>query len=214
MLKRALLTAAAACAFAASPAYAQATLVAAPGSNPYAGPAPTYDFEAPAPVTGGLVTTGDLSGIRAQPFGSTGNYWTVGPSDGSPGFLDLSSFAAIGAISFIWGSVDSYNTLELVDRLGATIKTFTGSDVVLPPNGNQTDPATNPLVKLSIDAPYQYNIGGLRLTSTQNAFETDNYAVSAVPEPAIWAMLLIGFGFIGASLRGKKRQERLRVNYA
>lgn len=215
MFRRAIMTAAAACAFAAAPAYAQATLTAVPGSEPYAGPAPTYDFDTSTPTyTGGFVTTGDLSGVRAQPYGSTGNYWTVGPDDGSPGFLDLSSFAAIGAISFIWGSVDSYNTIEVLDRLGNVINTFTGADAAVNPNGNQTDPVTNPLARISIAGADQYNIGGLRLSSTSNAFETDNFAVTAVPEPAIWAMLLIGFGFIGASLRGKKRQERLRLKFA
>jgi hypothetical protein len=207
------MTAAALCAFAAAPAYAQATLVVAPGSDPYAGPPPTYDFETPAPVTGGTVTNGFLSGIHAQPFGSTGNYWTVGPTEGSPGKLDLSSFAGIASISFIWGSVDSYNTLEVLDRLNNVIATFTGADAALPPNGNQNDPATNPLATLTFDGIMQGNIGGLRLSSTQNAFETDNFAVTAVPEPGIWAMLLIGFAFIGAFLRGQKRQTRMRLKY-
>jgi hypothetical protein len=208
------MTAAALCAFAAAPAYAQATLSVAPGSDPYAGPAPTYDFETPAPVSGGTVTTGFSGGVHAQPFGSTGNYWTVGPTEGTPGKLDLSSFAGIASVSFIWGSVDSFNTLDVLDRLDNVIATFTGANAALPPNGNQTDPTTNPLATISFDGIMQGNIGGLRLSSTQNAFETDNFAVTAVPEPAIWAMLLIGFGFVGVSLRGRKRQTRMRLTYA
>jgi len=205
--------AAAACALAACPAYAQIAITAVPGSDPYAGPAPTYDFESAAPVTGGLVTTGFVNGVRAQPYGSTGNYWTVGPSDGSPGVLDLSSFAAIGAISFIWGSVDQYNTIEVLDRLGNVLQSFTGANAAVNPNGNQTNPITNPLARISIGGADQYNIGGLRLISSRNAFEVDNFAVTAVPEPAIWAMLLIGFAFIGAFMRGQKRQQRLRLKY-
>jgi hypothetical protein len=214
MLKRTLMMAAAACTFAAAPAYAQVNLSAVPGSDPYAGPAPTYDFESPAPVSGGLVTTGDLSGISAQPYGSTGNFWTVGPTDGSPGEMNLSSFAGIASISFIWGSVDSYNTLEVLDRLGNVLETFTGADAAVSPNGNQTDPITNPLALLTFSGTTQGNIGGLRLSSTSNAFETDNFAVTAVPEPGAWAMLLIGFGFIGAFLRGQKRTRRIRLKYA
>ena len=91
----------AAIALSSTVASAAVTLSFTPGTNPYSGPAPTYDFETMAPFTGGLVTTGSSSGIRAQPFGSTGNYATVGPSDGSPGTLDLSSFATISAVSFI-----------------------------------------------------------------------------------------------------------------
>src|SRR3546814_4756189 len=75
---------------------------------------PTYDFESPAPVSGGLVTTGSSNGIRAQPFGSAGNYWAVGPSDGSPGVMDLASIGDIFNVSFLWGSVDAYNTIEFL----------------------------------------------------------------------------------------------------
>jgi hypothetical protein len=37
--------------------------------------------------------------------------------------------------------------------------------------------------------------------------------VPAVPEPATWAMLLIGFGAVGATLRSRKTNNgrRLRV---
>ncbi|MGB7407352.1 MAG: PEPxxWA-CTERM sorting domain-containing protein, partial [Pontixanthobacter sp.] len=35
---------------------------------------------------------------------------------------------------------------------------------------------------------------------------------AAVPEPATWAMMLIGFGAIGFSLRARKRT--VKVNYA
>lgn len=214
MLRRTLMVAAASCALAAAPAYAQVNLSAVPGSDPYAGPAPTYDFESAAPVTGGLVTSTSVGGVSAQPFGSTGNFWTVGPTDGTPGVLDLSSFASIAAVSFIWGSVDAYNTIEVLDRLNNVIATFTGADAAVNPNGNQTSPITNPLATLTFSGATQSNIGGLRLISTQNAFEVDNFAITAVPEPGIWAMLLIGFGFIGAFMRGQKRSRRMRLKVA
>ena len=45
----------------------------------------------------------------------------------------------------------------------------------------------------------------LRLTSGTNAFEIDNVAVnSAVPEPATWAMMLLGFGAVGFSARRRR----------
>jgi PEP-CTERM motif-containing protein len=218
MFRKTMMAAAAVCAIAAAPAYAQVALTATPGSSPYAGPAPTYDFEGGgptggAPITGGLVLNSSNSGDNAQPYGSAGHYWSIGTSNNGsqPGILDLSSFAAIGAISFIWGSVDSYNTLEVLDRVGGVLATFTGSNAAVNPNGDQSNPVTNPLARITIGGADQYNVGGLRLTSGQNAFEVDNFAVTAVPEPAIWAMLLIGFGFIGAFMRGAKRQRRLRL---
>ena len=177
------------------------------GTNPYSGPTPTYDFESAAPFTGGLITTGSVATIRAQPFGSTGNYATVGPSDGTPGLLNLSTFATISAVSFIWGSVDAYNTLRVLDRSGIAFASFTGADVSALANGDQTNPATNPLVTISFTGLDAANVGSLEFSSSSNAFEFDNVAVvsSAVPEPATWAMMLFGFGVVGSALRRRSR---------
>lgn len=213
-MKRSLVAMAALSVLVAPGASAQVSLTSTPGSAPYAGQAPTYDFETAAPVTGGGVVTGSVSGNYAQPFGSTGNYWSIGPSTSAVGVLDLSSFAAIGAITFIWGSVDAYNVLEVLDRANNVLATFTGANAAVNPNGDQANPVTNPLARLSIVGDTQYNIGGLRLSSNQNAFEVDNFAITAVPEPGVWAMLLLGFGFIGAFLRGRRRQERSRLKVA
>ena len=38
--------------------------------------------------------------------------------------------------------------------------------------------------------------------------------VAAVPEPATWAMMLIGFGILGGALRRRKTADRVRVRYA
>jgi hypothetical protein len=40
-----------------------------------------------------------------------------------------------------------------------------------------------------------------------------NFSISAVPEPATWAMLLAGFGMIGFGLRSRRRQA-VTVTYA
>ncbi len=51
--------------------------------------------------------------------------------------------------------------------------------------------------------------------SADSAFAIDNVvlnqAVSAIPEPASWAMMIIGFGAIGAAMR---RRQRVRVSFA
>ena len=49
-----------------------------------------------------------------------------------------------------------------------------------------------------------FKIAGLGFTS----------AAGAVPEPATWAMMLLGFGFAGAAMRRGKTQQRMRVAYA
>ena len=42
------------------------------------------------------------------------------------------------------------------------------------------------------------------LSSSQNSFEADNFAVAGVPEPATWAMMIMGFGAVGAMVRRRQ----------
>ena len=190
------------------------TVAVVPGTNPYAGPAPTFDFEtgATTPIfTGGQVQSGSNS-VGAAPFpGNLGRYYTVGPAPGggSPGVIDLSGFGAINAISFVWGSVDTYNDLDFLAADGTTVlATFNGSTIAPPANGNQTSATTNPLVVFNLTGTDATNFTFLRLRSTQQAFEIDNLAINPVPEPGTWALLILGFGAIGAAMRRRTQQVR------
>lgn len=49
------------------------------------------------------------------------------------------------------------------------------------------------------------------IVSLDVAFES---AVSAVPEPSTWAMMLVGFGFVGCGMRAAKRRKKLTVSCA
>lgn len=52
----------------------------------------------------------------------------------------------------------------------------------------------------------------LRLTSSSNAFEIDNLAInSGVPEPATWAMMLVGFVGVGFGLRRQRSRLQLQA---
>lgn len=212
-LKSVLFASLAMAATVSTPAAAAVTLGFVPGGAVYTGPAPTYNFDTPTPMTGGLIATGSLGGVRAQPLGSTGKYGTVGPTDGPVATLDLSSFVNISSISLLWGSVDAYNTLELLNRAGGVLASFGGSSVAALANGNQTSPFTNPIVTLGISGADQTNIGGLRFKSTGNAFEFDNIAIASVPEPTTWAMLLLGFGIAGMSMRARSRRVTTKVSF-
>lgn len=212
LLIKTLLAATAAMALPAAASAAITLGSVTPGTAVYSGPTPTYDFESPAPVSGGLVTNTSVSGVSAQPFGSSGNFWTVSPADGSPGNMDLSSFGNISNISFIWGSVDAYNLLEFLDVGGNVLASFTGSDIFNPANGSQTDPNLNPVVRFNLTDGSQTAFTTLRLSSTSNAFETDNFAVNAVPEPATWALMMIGFAAVGFGMR--RRRPQVSVRYA
>ncbi|MXP44598.1 PEPxxWA-CTERM sorting domain-containing protein [Allopontixanthobacter sediminis] len=50
---------------------------------------------------------------------------------------------------------------------------------------------------------WQFGVGAL-------GFET----MSAVPEPSTWALLLLGFGLIGGSMRAARRKGSIAVSYA
>jgi hypothetical protein len=89
----------------------------------------------------------------------------------------------------------------LANDLTTVLYSFTGIDAAVNPNGNQANPITNPLATLTLSGADVSLVGGLRLTSSQNAFEIDNLSVAGVPEPASWAMMLAGFGMIGGALR-------------
>lgn len=51
--------------------------------------------------------------------------------------------------------------------------------------------------------------------SGDNTAFIDGVSVSAaVPEPATWAMMLLGFGFVGGAMRSAKRRQKLNVSYS
>lgn len=195
------------------PANATITLQSVtPGSSTYSGPggSPFYDFDTSTPVYSppGVVVSGSTPGGFAQPLGSTGNYFSVGPSTSSPATIFFGPFTGNLGMSFIWGSVDTYNTLQFVDQFGNALATFTGIQIFNPANGNQTSPNTNPIVSFLITGSDTSSLAGIRLSSTQNAFEIDNVAFA--PEPATWAMMLLGFGAIGIAMR-RRRSTQLKA---
>lgn len=194
-------------------ANAALTITVTPGTNPYSGPTPTYTFE-PGSRPGGA-TTGNYQNTSvldtyAQPFGGTGYYYEVGPGTSTPGIIDLTNFGNIVDISFIWGSVDTYNTLQILDGSMNVLYTIVGNDIFNPANGNQTNPNTNPLVDLGFTGTDVTNVSYLKFSSTVNAFEIDNLAV-AVPEPGTWALMLFGFAGIGMALRRRRRPALAQV---
>lgn len=80
--------------------------------------------------------------------------------------------------------------------------------------------ATGPSMSMRNGAPSP--LSGYAFTSignwlTFNALGTGirvEGTAGAVPEPATWAMMLMGFGFVGGAMRSAKRRQKLTVSYA
>ena len=119
------------------------------------------------------------------------------------GSATFNFLAPVSAFQFDWGSIDSYNTLSFFSSLGGDV-VIPGSDFTnTPANGNQVAAGTNGLFTVTGAAGEVFT--SVTFASSQNSFEVDNLAaVSAVPEPATWAMMLIGFGAIGVSMRRRR----------
>ncbi len=60
-----------------------------------------------------------------------------------------------------------------------------------------------------------YNLGGTFTTQDGSVAQRPNFQpIAAVPEPATWAMMLVGFGAIGASMRRRRRATAKAMHFA
>jgi hypothetical protein len=116
-------------------------------------------------------------------------------------------------LSLLWGSIDgatdtSYNVLEFLDGSNNVLATFRGTDVSGTASGCPSCADTNRYITFLLTGSDVTDFSKLRLSSSQNAFEIDDIVIGAVPEPATWALMLIGFAGIGMTLR-RRRQTAL-----
>jgi hypothetical protein len=141
-------------------------------------------------------------GIRPA-FGSTGNFGAaLGGGTYSINFNPATNF------SFVLGSLDQYNLLILKLEGNKEVRLWGnqiigGAAYVM---GSATSPLSNGLV--SFNAGNGPLFVGATFMSETNSFEFDNIA-AGVPEPATWALMILGFGAIGGAMRRRKAQGSL-----
>jgi len=153
----------------------------------------------------GLTFAATVPGLAAEPAGDASTFGAAEP--GTSALFSVNPGFTLSTMSFYLGSLDAYNTLSFLHN-GTLITSFTGTQLAVPaaPDGNQTDGDTNRRYFFSMNAADQVN--QVLFTSGAPAFEFDNIAaaISAVPEPQTWAMMILGFGLIGLTLRSNRRR--------
>lgn len=117
----------------------------------------------------------------------------VGLADVTPTGVTITTFFTVGGTT----------TFEPTDELTANGFSGGGGFFELPPLFTAGD---NLGFLIGNDGDYRYD-------STSLALDVTSTTIAAVPEPATWAMMMLGFGMIGFGLRRRSRQAA-RVTYA
>ena len=219
-LKACALTVAGAMAL-ACPARAAVVVTTAlgPDVGPAAGESYVINFDSPLPPTGvdiagngGRVLPG--SGF-APPLGDATPFFAT-PLTGDSGsaeikFSDFLGNRDVSHFSFYWGSIDPFNSLQLFDRSNNQIVALSGATLIgSAANGSWTDPSANRRVFFNLTGSSR-ELGSLRFTSDPRAFEIDTLSLAAVPGPATWTLMIVGFGGIGVALRRRRGSVRARA---
>lgn len=188
----------------AASAVTYTSLAGSPDPGPAAGESLVVTFDGPNAAgynftAGNIGTAMGSTGNAAAPA-TDGTMYGYVSSNLSPNFATLST-PNLRSISFYWGSIDTYNELDVLGAGGTVLTTISGG--LLPPaNGDQGNAITNRRLFITADAGE--TITGLTFRSTGVAFEFDTIAASAVPEPQTWAMLIAGFGLVGVAARKRR----------
>jgi hypothetical protein len=191
-----------------------------PASGGLDGPADSTGGATPSGIvvsfsTDGGAVLGAQSSINAPPFISGGNGAGFGNANGP----DTTVYVTAGGIpgssatfllpgdelyfGLLWGSVDTYNTLEFFDSSNNSVGTITGVQVGIA-TGDQGQGGTY-YVNVTSDVAFNRVVA----TSSSHAFEIDNLAFNPTiptdaPEPI--TLSLFGAGLAGLGLVRRRRK--------
>ena len=175
---------------------------------------PTVSSSSPvvyAPGAAGTITGSSSSQFRspfenaATPGSGVGNWASLAYSSVEAGASATYTFADSNTLSILWGSPDTYNTLEFL-LSGTPIESFTGADLAINTVGHDQLTFT--------DTVGQFN--EVILTSQANAFEFADmtFTNTSLPTPIPGALPLFasGLGALGMlGWRRKKKNQPLRI---
>ena len=160
------------------------------GTTVAAGTTIIQGFDLPAGTsigTNAFVFSDSAAFQSVRPTGASGNFAAV-LGNGAYTFV---SPVATAMISFVVGSLDTYNSLTL---------NFADNSTVVLNDGqiNNNNAVKEGVVTFNVTSGPL--LSGLTFTTSGNSFEFDSIA-AAVPEPAAWGMMILGFGLVGGVLR-------------
>jgi hypothetical protein len=179
--------------------------------------ATTINFDSgSAPTTGPIqytyastnILNGSDPGVSAAPFDDVTDYLSVGPTRGTP--VTINFAVAADYFGFYATSVDDYNVINFYN--GATlVLSLSGTDIGTL-GGFDASGATSNFVYVNIFASNASEVfNQIVLSSTGNAFETDNHAFRAAngntfdaPEPGTLMLLPAGLALVWMGTRRKK----------
>ena len=162
------------------------------------------DGGAVATFAGGTVYTADMPFADIPKGDIAGNaFLAAGPLAGQPAVLSFTNPASY--VSFLWGSPDTYNRLSLTTNV-ATYAFDVASLGFAVRDGNQS---FSQYVQFAATAGETISSLSFSNTPATDAFEAANFTVTAVPEPATWGMMLLGFGMVAGSARYRRRATKV-----
>jgi hypothetical protein len=174
----------------ASPAYA--AVVITPANENFSTAPYTFSF---GDSTFTFTGTGDPFGPAAVSNGGTGQFNTI---FGSP----TTNFTDRGTVTF--GGDMQYAAFSTP----TPVRFSNGNNFI----GLRATSGNDTFFGFAYTTNSVLNSFGFETTPGQAITATS--AVAAVPEPATWAMMLFGFGFIGAMMRSAKRKQKVTLSYA
>jgi hypothetical protein len=144
-------------------------------------------------------------GQYTKPLGTTTGFLAV-PTAGQPAPASATyQFAGnYTMFGFYLGSPDAGNSVTfLLNGVEVGGGVGTGTYALGSPGPGNISTSDN-----STSSYLSFNAGGLfnqvRFTTGQVAMEVDNFAVSAIPEPGEWAMMVAGLGVVSLIARRRK----------